>query len=370
MHALGTFSVLAPFTLCASAAFAQPSNWHLVRIDGDLDTTRTAQRLDETLDELEKKKPSLIVLELRGNNARPDVLWRCARAVKECAVPVTVYLSDPDDRTVGTAQAALGVFATRCYVDSGTAVRSGTESLNHLAPADTPWAAIVEETTDWFSKRAHARSADPLLGEAFIRPTRALWVSKNSAPQASILTDAGAAETPLVTKRREAGWDVVCSAEDLVRLKAANGTVPNAARAARLSGAASLPKTQSVINADLGTAGARVADRLTSCDAALDEAQASLDLPDPATRSIATARYKDAARAALAKLAAGQQAVQEAEATLAEYPELLREPAPGQTGVGATPSSTVARWRSLIQSRRNRLNSLAEDAASFQALPD
>jgi hypothetical protein len=47
------------------------------------------------------------------------------------------------------------------------------------------------------------------------------------------------------------------------------------------------------------------------------------------------------------------------------YPEIMRRPAPGQTQVGGKPSSYASKWRSMVQSRRDKIEKLAQTADKF-----
>lgn len=104
---------------------------------------------------------------------------------------------------------------------------------------------------------------------------------------------------------------------------------------------------------------------LPSIDNLLKNIDEVLNLPDPAKRSVSKDTYRAAGRRGLEKVAQTEAQIAALEDDLRDFPELLRTAPPGQTEVGAKPSSFAAKWRSMIQSRKDKLAKLREKAEEF-----
>jgi hypothetical protein len=362
----------SPFALAPGAAVAQsPQGGPVVhaRIAGDLDAARDLLVMKALLGDISATKSSLIVLELSGNASRPDLVHDLGSEIRRSASPVRIYLNDAEDHAVGPGQLCLGLISQSCAAAPGTTIRGHPADpvLAALAPDQTGWAGINAELYEWTGKSRPALAEG--LAAAFISPSRLLWIAFDAGtPRAVAEPPArGIDAAPFVVESRgtiQVSLDAKAAARaGLCELTPAwTGLIPADLKQA--------PRTERALTIGLAEPSKRVAPLLARVDADEDDLKTTLKLPWPASKKTSASTYRQAASAALPKLDDAQTAMAELEKILTDYPELLRRPAPGQTDVAAKPATCTSRWRSMIQTRKDRLARHAATAEKFGAVKD
>lgn len=300
-------------TLLLSIPTAAPPEahvWHLV-VPDDLDSTDQADRLVAELAAAEESRPRLLLLELAGDSGRWDLVARVAQQVSGMTLPVTVFLDDPRDRRVGVAQLVIALASRGGVIGEGTHVRS---SLAWVHPDEGGRWRLSRE-------RPGPESAGRAIQVVFLED-RDTWVFRASP---RLLADLS---LPIESAR---------SSRDLRR---------------RL-GVLGLSTRRVELASGLGEARARAERVLADADRLIEDLRARLSLP--ADHSVAADTIRRRGRSIVSDAQAALDALTEVEDSLRRFPELLREPAPGQTVVAGSPSSYAAGWRRALQSRQDRL---------------
>jgi hypothetical protein len=121
------------------------------------------------------------------------------------------------------------------------------------------------------------------------------------------------------------------------------------------------------IESGLSDAKERSGRLIADADAAIARVDAALALPTVRDSSISPSRYTDAARKAREEIARAREALTACESLTETYPELVRGPAPGQTQVANDSQSFLYRWRSTLQTRRDKLDRAESKARLFES---
>ncbi|NUQ54174.1 MAG: hypothetical protein HUU19_15975, partial [Phycisphaerales bacterium] len=119
------------------------------------------------------------------------------------------------------------------------------------------------------------------------------------------------------------------------------------------------------LRVSLDDARAKAADLLAVADRALAASDKALDLDWPRDPNVSRDLYQKAAAGVTRDLDSAATALAALESLLAEFPELTRTPAPGQTTIAGKPSAYAARWKREAQGRADDLTKLRERARLF-----
>lgn len=357
-------------TLCCAIAGAaeQPAKarWWLVRMEGDLETTRQGEELGAALAEAASKEAGLVVLELTGRRARPDVLRDCIRAVRGSGASVAVYLDGGSQRAAGAAQAALGLAASTSWIGEGTAVAWFDDApLRELAYPRARWEPVESDVCRLLDPELGRGAACPVL-RSMLWPEGASWLVGDVREGRIEITAPRGSEGAVRLSATDGS--VRISAGEAARIGLVSGHATSAARAAAEAGGQAAPAATRTIASGLGAARRDAEAILEEADQSLEVIRKMLDVPDPSRGSVAKDQYRKAGRDAWARLEAVEGRLAELEGLFERWPELLAMPAPGQTSVGARATSHAAKWRSAVQSRRDRHVKLRATAGKFRDL--
>jgi hypothetical protein len=346
-----------------------PGAVHRIVMRGDLECARDVRQARDALDAACKERAALVVLELGGNAARLDLLLELGSAVLDAPAPVVVLLNDPDDRRVGPAQLCPGLLAPRCYITPDTLVRGSIAGpLADLAPESTPWAQVCEQLRDELARALARRETDQAFAGILVSPTAQAWVLLE--PQVTVLNEPPASRAIQAVSLPEDGPPLFSmDAKRAAACRLVDEIVPSPAAVESRQGIRAPVRVNHDVRPSLAAADARARATQDQAEHAAEEVRKVLKLPDPETRSVPTARYRAAGDRALEMIRRSEATLAELEGILADYPELLRRPAPGQAAVGEE-SSSQSRWRSLVQTRRDRLERFRIAAERFSALRD
>lgn len=352
---MGTLAVL----LLAVVAASQPPPahvWHLI-VPDDLDTADLADRLVAELHHAREAQPRLVLLELAGDSGRWDLVARVGQTLADMTTPVAVLLDDPRDRRVGVAQVVLAL-ASRCgSITEQTRVRTGRDrQLRALAPSDVAWGEV--ENTLLKILEAPLTAAPEGLADAMLFPSSVAWLLPDDAGRRTIVRerpapDAARLATQIVFLDDRDTWSFRASPALLADLALPIETVRSTQDLLRRFGVRGLSTRRVELSSGLNEARERAERVLADADRLIEDLRARLDLP--ADRSVAPDTIRRRGRSIVADARAALDALAGVEETLRRFPELLREPAPGQTGVAGSVTSYAAAWRRALQSRQDRL---------------
>lgn len=358
--------------LAASARSDEGGVWH-VRIRGDLDSLRLARDFAETLAEADADHPALILVELEADRDRLDLVWMMGRAIRRAEAPVAIWLRDGRDDEVGLGAALLGVMADACWISPGTAVVTNPgDDLAELMPEDLDLERLGRELRGAMWVALEERGADRRLAEALVHPRQDAWAQLDSGVWSLAL---GSERPP--SAQRIVSIPVLGSAEPRVQieadallgLKLARGeaqTVPALLRQAGVPTALSRRRT---LRSGLEDADRSVRRALLQLDEAIELIDRTLRVRiDRSLRGPAANRpYREAGARAATLVAEAAAELDEVEARIRSYPEILCRPAPGQAALGdETASQRAAAWRSALESRRRDLDAARARAEDYR----
>ena len=305
-----------------------------IRVEGDLDCAAVARDIGAELFRAGTEKAGLVLLELEAARSRPDVVWDAAKAVRECPVPVVVYLRNAPDSRVGPGAALLGMMATELFVAPRTAVRQApADDLRWMAPPDTNWERVERELSGAVWVQAEKRGADPALASALVSPTKGTWCTPGEEGKPWRVTTTEPAKGPGLQgeqivfaggqgwERTEIGFDT------LKRLGIAKTGPTNASQVLAALGKGAVTRSTRTVKSGLPAARRGIEEALDEARAAAHRTTEMLDIKKRAKgRSITVVDYHTAGREALSELDRARALVDECERVISEYPEVLRQP--------------------------------------------
>lgn len=351
--------------------------YHL-RLEGDLDCSALVGAFRAHLEDAAAKKCGMMILELSGDRWRPDVARDLAFALRDSGLRSLVVLSDPRDHHVGAGALAIGLLADQLSIERGTSILA---TPDHIAADLAPESADLEKSTRELSGALHVALAPRALESLawmIADPTREtiekpLYITTASAIAPASLTRSppappdqagGKPPKPVIkppAKSGDRGVSIELSAEDLGRLDLAT-PVRGLASIAPGSGTRLAPVS---LNVSLIDARAKATDHLTAADRSLAAAAKLLKLDWPRDPTVSRDAYQEAASSAARDLDSAAASLASLESLLAEFPELTRTPAPGQTSVAGKAAAYAARWKREAQSRADDLTKLRDRARLF-----
>ena len=339
-------------------------------VSGDIECSQDIRAICAVLDEARATRASLVVIAFSGNNSRLDLVWELGKSIRESSIPVGVFLADPEDKQVGPGQLCLGLYATFSAIAPGTTIRglANSPNLAPLAPDQTSWAAIGAELSEWIQHPRSGRQFPEDLSGAIVAPTGPLWaVFSADAPHLS--TQKPGEDTATVITDVHGTFQFALASKTAARLGLADETPGWSALVAK-AGVKTLARTERSVTLGLAQPTRRIKPLMDRIDADTDEIKITLKLPWPASKKTSPDSYHAAAAKAKPKLDDAGAALAELEKLLTDYPELMRRPAPDQTEVGNKASGYASRWRSLVQTRKDRVAKLAGTAEKFAQVKD
>lgn len=354
-----------------------------LRLLGDLTHVRVARDFAAAISSCHDDGVDAIVLEINGNRWRSDVLLQMARACidaklmpapgsaleKERAAPrLIVWLNDPADDRVSSAAATFALFAQAAYVGPKLEVaHDPSDESRDLAPPDVDWARIEEDLRAIVWNRLSARSGDLLLSAALPAPHQPLWLVCGSQDQDSPLrvTDrepaAGSSVVRLAsTIAGEAGdrLRLRLNADSMVRLGIARGQARDIGQILAAERITARQTIRREVRSELASVRATLNSEFAAIDTARERADKTLDEAERLRGHDAKRRQARAGEAALELCDEALKKLLACESVTGDYPELLRNPPPGQTGVGLTEQRLTLYWSTAFQSRRQGIADL------------
>lgn len=345
-----------------------------------LDTAQAGRELHDQLVKAEESKAPVLVLVLSPTVPwRADVIRDVLLDFKGSPIETAVYVERGAEASHGRAgwgAVALGLGARRWGAGDLLAVDVRRDDEDRLlAPEKTDWNAVEADLRDLLAPRVAARgwvdgavdvllwprdvwwSSAPAKGGAgtyqltkAAEPAKAdgLSVVKLNAKADGGVPQAFQASLRLLTgadgagPRVAASWDAFCKAEK----------IKPPAHPSEATGTA-------LVDVRIGVEQALEQDALVrgQAETAIDAAEAK-KTPDAEAARVGSRE--------LIRLQAAAAALLAVEKMFERYPELLRTVPPGKVAVGAKPASNGARWRSLLQSRRDAVEKLKARASKLK----
>lgn len=343
-----------------------------VRVTGDLETRKLATDVTAELSRANQDKAGLIVLELESERAREDLVWEVGRAVHESPVPVAVFLHNGPGGRVGPGALEIGIMANSCFVGPRTVVRmSAADDVKWTAPADVNWERTVRELSGAVWAGLSQRGADPSLAEVLVSPEKSRWCGAGESGKPWMLS----ASQPIGPGARSrqivfaggAGYErLEIDAGTLGELGAARTGASNLGQVMSAMGRGAASRSTRTITGGLGEARAKVNGAFDDAKVSAQRVTELLDVKRRIKgRTITPSDYREAGQQALAELDRAGAGLASAEALMATYPELLREPpspvAPAKKTKAADP--VVVK---LTESRKE-LDKLRSRAREYQS---
>jgi len=388
---LAAAAIWAVFGACAANAQSFESGAPVARsgrirhvvLRGDFEAMAPVSKLGEELERTARDGDVLVILEMDGDRGRCDVALALVEVVRASRTPVAAYLADGGDHRVGAAQACVSLVAAERVMDPGTVVRAAAgDDLAELAALGS---SDAERTSRELSGVVYARLAEadapkdlatalvPVPGEPWPRDAWAIIPVAGAGGPTVVFEDpassleGGSVAARLTDRAASGGVVLTLSAERMKQLGIAKGLSRSAGGVPAAVMATGVIRGRTTIDFTLGGPRRSVEADLRDVDDLLRRATDDLDLPKPPRRDISPDLYRRAAASARDRISAAQGLLERSEAVVAEYPELTRTPAPGQTGVAGTASAYAAKWRAAFQSRSDRASKLEDKATAFDS---
>ncbi len=327
--------LLAALILAASLAQPEPAKttgrYTVLKASGDLDNDRFCQSIATELDAI--KDSVLIIIELDGNRARPDLVARLGAKLKSNPTPVSILLKDAVDKKVGIGQLLLGFYAKSCFIDPATDIAAASnDDLKSLAPPSTSWEPIERDISGIAWTRLGERSADQALARALTAPHEDWFVvpdlDKHPWRLSQTLPAGGqsGAQPHQIIWAAASGLDrITIKADTAVGLALCANKVQNLTPVladANLS-IRSTRSNKSVSNG-LGDASASVSRILEDSKLAARKVVTTLTVKSNPNRPTPAEEYRKASKAALTQIEKASLDLDRAEALLSDYPEIDR----------------------------------------------
>lgn len=337
-----------------------------------LDTTYAGRQLAEAFHRAaQEKAPAITLLIAPTLPWRSDLVRDALLLIKESRVPVLVFTRRHESReTVSWGAAALGI-ASASWGDpiGDLSIRiERDDEHRELAPEKTAWSSVEADLRDLLGPHLARRAWLDGAADVFFWPRETWWVLESKSAR----DHSGHSLTREEPK----------PAADLAVVKLVSAGVSSAepftVRLSHLAGSrGEAPRVPEQVDVFCRKAGVRFFGK-SDADISTPLARVRNDVMSMMTRIIASRRLIDealdaAGRPSLRKEEAAEAArgqenalkdlhldLEAVEASLADYPEILRTVPPGKTSVASKPSLQPARWRSLVQSERDGAEALRE----------
>lgn len=351
----------------------------VLRISGGLDCGDAVGSLRSAARAASEHSAAWLVIDIRDAAAfRTDVVRDMARVLGEMDTKSAVVLVSADDKSprVSAAGVTLGLCADALYVSEKATVEAApTDDKRELLVRAPKWSTVEADLRELTRAGLASRGKDEAWGAgwsaALVAPTARWALSPGSCvparegvePIASPTAAADPVGTPhgiRVPASRLIGCGLAIPADG-----------PDAALR-HLRGEHATQKVAATIETlgDASTLASSAAAELEALAAALDARETQLDeLPEPGDPAFSDQSRRRTATRVLEELSRIADRVSQLDQTLQRTPEIMRTPAPGRVVAGTKPSSHAARWRSLVQQRKDRLAKLEREARSHAGGP-
>lgn len=352
-----------------------PEHRHaVIRLNGDLDATKTFNEFTEAIATLAERDPKLILIELSGNRARPDLLFESLRRIRNAEVPVAVWLQDSDDRRVGPGMLGIALAADHAGIHPATSIkRDPDDALTHLNPDIGDWALVNLDLRSVARDLAESSGNDRLFYESALAPRSDLWIARNPAGQASLTSDEPPDPTRahhLVNKDAD-GWSFEAAAKNAASLyHVAVHRTPRAFE--RSLGLRARPLETIEIESGLGPAHETCLTLIAQTRAGIGLADAAIDVRAgrAATSRTMPHEYHAAAEKAAVLVAPCREAIAEIARLTGAYPEILHlRPPPDDdapTEIGGPSRTSLAAWRDAVRDAEYDLSRLDDRIESYR----
>ncbi len=345
--------------------------WH-IRVQGDLDSASLGSAFADDLAEADADRAGLILIEVDGRRARLDVVWMMGRAIRDARSPVALWLRG-EGGEVGLGAAVLGSLADTCWVDPATTVISGPgDDLAELAPEDLDRERMLRELRGAMWVSLGERGADRRLAEALVQPRQEAWAGPARSGVCALTLGSAEREpgsTRIVDARANGEVRVRIDAPTLCGLGLATGEARAIGGLLRRAGAPTVVSRRRALRSGLADAEREVRTAILRLDEAIAQIERTLRVRvDSSLRGPAAQRpYHEAGQRAAALVAEAARALDDVEAQLRTYPEILRLRGPGQAELGdESPSQHAAAWRRALERRRRDLNEARAQAEDYK----
>ena len=342
----------------AAAGPQPPSVGVLIRISGDLDTRRIADRIVETVETAANDANTAgIGFELAIERSRPDLLYDVVDAVRDADVPTASVLSRGSIRApafllaLATDRAALAAGSTWDF--------SGGGELQALAPSDTEWTLVrldLQRMAQRLSenKGLHSLAAELVAGtrDVFLAADGSLSLDPNVGERSRRSQSRGRADADRLTRLATAmGMEVARRPDVWIRQRLEARRVEVVA-----------------IESDLRVSHRRCLELLDAAIRAIARAEHALDLSarpgDPSHTASDLRRAAESARHALGQ---AEQAIRDVAGLTRRDPELLRLPVQEERMLLGEEQPDHARgWRRRIRDIEGDIEVLRDRAARYR----
>lgn len=357
-RAFTLLAVLAIFLPATHARAAKPEHRHAVlKLRGDLDSKKTYQDFSEAFKFLAKQSPRLIVIELSGNRARPDLLFETIRLITNADTPVAVWLADPADRRVGPGMLGIALAAQHAGIHPSTTIkREPGDSLTTLNPDIGDWALVNLDLRSAARDLAESTGLDQLLFESALAPRSPLWITPDETGSDALSSDEppDALRAHQLVKKNADGWSFELSAQQATSLYPV--ALHRTPRAFTISlGLRSRPLETIEIESELRGAHERCLSLIRDTRIAVSLATAALDIRAgrAATTRIMAHEYHAAAEKAAPLVEQSRDAIALIAGLTGDYPEILRLPPPpdadAPTQIGGPVRTSLSAWRDAVR---------------------
>lgn len=337
-----------------------------------LDTAQAGRELhDQLVKAGEAKAPALVLVLSPSMPWRADVVRDVLLDLKGSPIETAVYVERGEEKLHGRAgwgALVLGLGARRWGAGDVLAAEVRRDDEDRLlAPEKTDWNAVEADLRELLAPRVAARGWVDGAVDVLLWPREVWWSSSpaKGAEGAYVLSKgaepAKAEGRSVVKLNREAEGGVPQGFQASLRLlTGADGAGPRVAASwdafckaekikppAHPSEATGMP----LVDVRIGVEQALEQDAQVrgQSEKAIEAAEAK-KTPDAEAARVGSRELIRLQGAVAAQLAV--------EKMFERYPELLRTVPPGKVAVGAKPASNGARWRSLLQSRRDAVEKL------------
>ena len=322
----------------ARAAAAQPVKVLHLKVAGAIDCGRMADDFEAELARALSDGVGFVLLELDGKAARPDVLWRMGRALRESGLPSAALLGSGPGASVGAGQVALGLLTDAVYLKPRTSIAAegdAERALRALAPPGTDWERVRRELGEAVGAALGRRGGSADLVEVVVSPSRDLWAVESGSGLA-VSPEPGQSSTRVVHAEAGELRRVAVDPVTAVSLKLVDGTAAGAGGGIgavfQARGVTPAGRERRTIQSGLHSARTRAVRALREAAVEVQRIKAELNFRPRLDRTITDRDYRAAGELALSRIAALDAALADLDAALADYPELLvTEPSPRST---------------------------------------
>jgi hypothetical protein len=356
--------------LLCSAAAAQPTRTLHLKLLGPIDCLRQAEEFKDELARAKELGVGCVAVELDGRIARGDLVLMMARELRGCGVRSVAMLSSTPGGNVGPGQALIALAADATYIMPRTSIAGTADDLERhrdIAPPETDWGWVRQESVGLIWKQLEGRSADPQLAYVLAEPTDAMWAVRRDEELSltSSTPAAGEDSTQLVFAGGGGFERLHIDAITALRLRLIAGTAQSATEAAARSGSPTGDRTTRVIRSGLHAARTSTANELRGAPVEVQRIKAHLNVKQRHSGVVITdALYRKAGEEALARIRALEERLAAIDSRLEDYPELLVVQRPPGSRATRPPPDSIAGQLAAVRKDLEKLRVQASEYAT------